>query len=270
LLHSARLDLWPRAAQRVVLALSDLPPEPAHGTELARKARQALAVVVFTPLWRERAVRTLGVDAERVHALPVGCEHWRRDLAAPPERTEDVLVLGARRPSPALAALGRAAASLRADGWRGRLVCAGRPGPADGALRALDPCGAWLHLVEPREVELPVLVASAGLLAYIQPDPGTPVTPLEALALGTPLACLRSAVLGEALGDVPAWVELSEAPDIRAWSRALRAGLRSSPAPGAADLVRRHDWATSAVAHLRLWSRLGSDEGKRRQAHGAS
>jgi len=270
LLHTARLDLWPRGERRVVLALSELPTEPAHDSELARKARLAGAVVVFTPLWRERAARTLGVDLERVHALPVGCEHWRRGLLASPTRTQDVLVLGARRASPALSGLAQAALLLRVEGWRGQLVCAGRPGSADGTLRALDPASAWLRLVEPREVELPGLVASAGLLAYLQPDPGTPVTPLESLALGTPLACLKSAVLVEALGDAPVWVELSEAPDRLAWSRALRAGLGSTPSVEARELVRKHDWASSARAHRRLWRMLGLLAETRRQAHGAS
>ncbi|MEY2746736.1 MAG: hypothetical protein RL112_1778 [Planctomycetota bacterium] len=270
LLHTARLDLWPRAAERVVLALSELPAQPAHDSELARKARAAGAIVVFTPLWRERAARTLGVELDRVHALPVGCEHWRRDLSSAPSRTEDVLVLGARRASPALEGLAQATAKLRVEGWRGRLVCAGRPGSADGPLRALDPRGEWLALVEPREVELPNLVASAGLLAYLQPDPGTPVTPLESLAMGTPLACLKSAVLADALGDAPGWVELSEAPDKGAWSRAIRAGLGSHPGAAAIELVRRHDWAGSAKAHRRLWSMLGFSAGMRRQAHGAS
>jgi glycosyltransferase involved in cell wall biosynthesis len=256
-LHTARLDLWPRHAERVVLALSDLPARPAHESELARKARAAAAIVVFTPLWRERAARNLGVELERVHALPVGCEHWRRDLASTPARSEDVLVLGARRASPALTALAQATARLRAEGWRGRLVCAGRPGSADGPLRELDPEESWLRLVEPREVELPELVASAGLLAYLQPDPGTPVTPLEALAMGTPLACLRSEVLAEVLGAAPTWVELSEAADTMAWSSAVRTGLATVPDPAAAELVRGHTWARSAREHLRLWRMIG-------------
>lgn len=250
--HTARVDLCVEPGVCTSLAVAELPSTPLARQQWTRLAQRSRLVVVFAPAWRERVAAALQVPLERVQVVPVGCDHWSR-VAPRVQRGKDVLVLGVRHTGTGLEALAQAAASLRKDGWAGRLVCAGRPGSADAALRALDPQAAWLMLAEPREAELPALVAHSGLLVYLPPDPGTPVTPLEGLALGTPVLCRRSEVLVEALGVQAAWFDEATLADPRAMATAMGAALSAPVSSNARDLVARHTWAHCAEAHAKLW-----------------
>ena len=251
--HTARTDLVPGRAAGASLAVAELPSEPRQREALRRRAAAADLLVVFSPLWRRRVAEELQVPAERVHAVPVGCEHWARGLERPPERGSDILILGARTLDGGQLELARAVRDLRREGWRGRLVCAGRPGPADGELRALDARGEWLVLGTPAECELPALVGGAGVLVHLAADPGTPVTPLEGLALGTPVLCRRSAVLEEALGASAGWCDEADLQDPRRLAQQLLRTLGRVAGAAEREVVARHSWPASAQAHLALW-----------------
>lgn len=253
IVHTARPDLAGRRSTRASLAVAELPRDPAVLAAWRRRAQAAELLFVFSPVWRERVARTLGADIERVHAVPVGCEHWARHLGTPPERGQDLLILGARTSDGGHLELARAARELRRQGWPGRLVCAGRPGSADGALRAEDPRADWLVLSTPAEAELPRLVAAAGALVHLVPDPGTPVTPLEGLALGTPVLCRRSAVLEAALGQTAEWCADEEMEAPVELAAKLAGALGARPGQGGRELVARHSWRASAEAHLACW-----------------
>jgi glycosyltransferase involved in cell wall biosynthesis len=145
---------------RRTLALSEFPPAQ---TQLGGYD----AVITFSTWAADEIAQRFGLARERVHALPVGCEHWKRELAIVPARAEPalVLVLGrlahSRAPTAVLAACER----LRARGLACQLSFVGRRGDAYDELRARvtrSPMSASVRFdSEPDERTLPATVARA-------------------------------------------------------------------------------------------------------------
>jgi hypothetical protein len=215
------------AHARATIALAELP-----GPECAAELARAAAVFVFSEDYRARVVERFGVPPERIHRVPVGCEHWARKLPAPLARAEParVVALGSGPHAELRAAIARLSSPSR---------------PIE--LLLARECGVG-------ETELPALVASASALVHLVPQAGTAVTPLEALALGTPVVVPRLPAFEEALGEQVFWAEPLEA--------ALEAALASAADPQAARAriaqARAFSWENSARAHLAVWRRLTS------------
>jgi len=218
----------PRIARaRTTIALAELPAQE-HAAELARCS----AVFVFCEDYRARVAARFGIPPERIQRVPVGCEHWARALQAPVPRADP----------PRVVALG-----------------AGDQAELRAAIAGLSTPARPLELVLARErgiqeAELPALIASASALVHLVPEAGTAVTPLEALALGTPVVVPRLPAFAEGLGEQAFWAEpLAEA---------LEAALASArdPAAGRARVAhsRAFSWERSARAHLAVWQRLTS------------
>ena len=213
----------PRIARaRTSLALPEWPL-----AERAEELRAASAVFVFCRDYRERAVQRLGLDPARVHQVAVGCEHWARALPRLPPRAHP----------PRIVALD-AGPHTELRETVARLSTRSRPLEFVSAREA----GA-------READLPTLVASASALVHLVPEAGTAVTPLEALALGTPVVVRRLPAFEEALGEQVFWAEPLE--------RALEEALASASDP-AADRARvghaqAFSWERSAREHLDVW-----------------
>jgi glycosyltransferase involved in cell wall biosynthesis len=238
-----------------VLPLSDL---PRAGSLHEAKLRAALTsigdVIVASQHARDVVRERFEVDEERVHYVPIGCEHWARQLDPWPERATParLLVLGrvdrARRPGD----LARAVALLARRGVEASLVWAGRPGDGSGDL---DP-----SLLRPDvpEAELPELVARSSVLVHLTDQVWTPVTPLEALAVGNAVVATRRPALVEALGDEAHWV----APDasVDELADALAAAVDASTDEAAAArrraLAERYSWDRCAALTARVWNRI--------------
>lgn len=188
---------------------------PAHASEAqaARALRACAAVFTFSRYAADQLCARLDLDPQRVHALPVGCEHWRRTLEREPplDQPPTVLVLGRvdERRNP-LAVL-RACEQLVSDGVELRLRYVGRRGDAYDALRAYatrSPISARVQFdSEPREHDMPSLVARASVLVHLSDDELTPVTPLEALATGCDVVLTRAPAFAEALGPSARWID---------------------------------------------------------------
>jgi glycosyltransferase involved in cell wall biosynthesis len=288
--HQSRLPAAPVRSARQTLAVAELPPEGSpRAAELAAAWRAAAAVLVFSSDARARLGARFTSPPGGIHVVPVGCEHWRRELAElpPPVAPARVLVLGRLAPEHAPLALLAACAELAARGGelalRGEgleLALAGSaPKPAELAapelaeftarsartehgLRVLTvPAGTPSALA--REHALPQLVAGAGVLVHLVPDALTPVTPLEALALGVPVVCPRLPAFTEALGDEAFYVDLAECRrEPRVLADALEAALRSRRDRAACDRrtlhARAFTWEANARATLALWHQLAS------------
>jgi glycosyltransferase involved in cell wall biosynthesis len=231
-------------------AVSELPP-PDREAVFAADLRRCAAVITFSRYAADLLTQRFGLHGDRVHALPVGCEHWRRALGRelPLESPPRVLVLGRldERRNP-LAVL-RACEQLVRDGADLRLSYVGRPGDAYDALRAyvtrspISSRVSWSST--PREDELPALVARSSVLVHLSDGELTPVTPLEALALGCAVVATRAPAFVEALGPQALWLD---APATEVEPAEL-AGRIAAALAQRDDLQQRHSRQALAAAY---------------------
>lgn len=257
---------------REVLAVAELPPRGSGAHRgLRERARRMEALVVFCADARARAARDLDFPIERIHATSVGCEHWRRAYTVLPGPVDPprVLVLGATRSERRPLAVLRAFERLRAGGVEARLVYAGREGDAEPELAAAvrsSAHGAHVERIrDPREADLPELVARSSALVHLDPDAGTPVTPLEALAAGVPVVASRIACFVEHLADVaelvddeacvcePAHLAAAVARAIAARSDTAALGRRTARAG-------EHTWARCAAETIAVWRAVAAGD----------
>lgn len=212
------VDLFHRAFHdrpRIARAAEILPvaePPGAADPRFDAALRRARRVIVFSHALRARLLERHALPAERVRTVPVGCDHWRRDLAlraVPPSPRPRLVVLGARKPARRPLEIADAFERLVAEGLDAELVFAGRAGPDDAALAERGraaPLEGRLHLRTPRETELPELVAGSSVLVHLNDDEEhTPVTPLEAFSFGLAVVAPPWPAFEEALDDEAVW-----------------------------------------------------------------
>lgn len=266
LLHHAHANGLPSGRAPEVVPVAELPP-PGTGRERVVVARlqRAARLLVFSAAMGER-LRRLGVPEDRVVQVPVGADHWARDLPAAPARLDPpvVLVLGAVREARGQHLVLAACERLRARGVEVALDVLGRAGDPLGPFAtalAASPMRGAVGIAVPPEAELPARVAGASVLVHLEDDPGTPVTPLEAMALGVPVVATRAPAFVEALGDAARFVDAAEvARDVPGLADAIEGALAASPehvARGRAAAAR-YTWRANAEATVEAWRALTS------------
>lgn len=256
---------WPPAETPVqTLAVAEFPSEQAPAAPVFRAAvRRADGLIVFSAEAADRLTRTFGVPPERVFQVPVGTDHWERDLPDPPERrpTRDVLVLGAVRRSRHPVAALRAFEALRQRGSSSRLLVVGRPGDAAEefrtALRA-SPVASEVRWIEaPDEARMPACVGGARALLHLTDDEATPVTPLEAGRHGLGVVASPTPAFKEALGTTAHFVDPGDPAGVAA---ALEEVLDRAEDPREREGWIRNaspfTWRACAVAHLAAWKTI--------------
>jgi len=259
LFHHVRLHGPPVRRAPQTLAVSDWPAAAAEAAFL-RRLEAFDALFVFCEGYRARLVERAGRDPRRVHLVPVGADHWLRDLGRDPGELEPaspprVLVLGAAQPHRRHAEVLAACERLLAGGRELSLCFAGSRAedPTRLAQRVADSTlGARVEWCAPREEELPELVARSSLLVHLAGDAGTAVTPLEALLLETPVLVSPLPAFREALGERASYFAGGGAPELAdAIEAALARGAR--PEAGAAEAF---SWRANAAATRRAWSAI--------------
>lgn len=164
----------------------------------------------------------LGVGSGRIAVIPNGAGHLAEIVPDPSALQQFgltpggyLLAVGNQSPNKNLARL--AAAHARAAG-RGRgivppLAIAG--GMAPGVMpAALDP-RAGLHLLG-RVSDGALRALYDGAAAFLWPplSEGFGIPPLEAMALGVPVAASRTSAMPEVLGEVPVWFDPRDEEDM--------------------------------------------------------
>lgn len=273
------VDLFQRMAPGVppgvkaptLLAVSAL-PKAGSAAEVPTRERFAREshLLAFSDHTRGELIERFALPPERVHRVPVGADHWQRDLALAgqvpaPDDPPLVLVLGALRAARHPVRVLEAFEVLLERGLAGRLVFAGGPGDGREALQSRlhfsSAKAAFTWVPQPTEPELARWVARAALLVHLSEDEATPVTPLEALAAGTACAVSDLPTFREVLGDHVTYVptplnvrQRKELPD------QLAAALADALDPAARARRRRlaepFTWAASARAHADLYRSL--------------
>ena len=266
-LHRVQADWPPVERARQVLAMAEIPPSLSPGAErLAARAPTMDALIVFSRHAASTLVARTGVDADRVHQLEVGCDHWVRDLGVervarvdPPRLLRPRRI--ARRARAALLVLA-AFERLRARGIRAELVFAGRAGSAAVEFEnALARCDAradvrWIRV--PEESRMPRLVAESSVLVHLAREEDTPVTPLEACAMGLAVLADPLPAFQEALGGLALWTgPQRSAEDLAHSMEAALADARDMARTTArAALAFPYSWERNAVRTLSLWQEV--------------
>ena len=257
-----------------VLALSEVPRHRSAAEESlltcledsrgAGGASRIGDVIVMSRHARDLAREQLGLEADRIHLVPVGCDHWVRDVPplAQPPGPPTLLVLGATDRRRRHAAILAAFNLLRARDMEARLVFSGRRGDAAGEVAAAISSSPWRHEITwhdaPREADMPGRVAEAAVLIHLSDDEHTPVTPLEACAAGVAVVASALPAFGEALGNEAALLPCEAPPE--AIAEALTGALASAQDPAARarriQLASAYTWEQCARATQTVWKRI--------------
>lgn len=248
-----------------LLPLSELPEEGSLRDRALSLALFEMGDVLVMSRHAQREVaRRYGLAPERIHRAVVGCEHWARDLGAHVERDDPpvLLALGAVREGRGHAALLAAFETLRAQGRAARLCIIGRSGDAGAhfaRLAADSPFAGDIQWIrEPVEADLPRLVARASTLVHLAREELTPVTPLEACALGLSIVASRLPAFEEALAGEALWIDEPVGElDQQKLTETLEAALTSAHYPAAQArrlaIAAQFTWERHARATLSAW-----------------
>lgn len=259
------MPAWPPAeTEAQTLAVAEFPSAGDPGAPAFEEAvRRADGLLVFSSEAASRLARSFGAPPSKIFQVPVGTDHWERDLPSPPERrpTRDVLVLGAVRRSRHPVAALRAFEALRQRGSASRLLLVGRPGDAAEefrtALRA-SPVASDVRWIEaPDEARMPACVGGAQVLLHLTDDEATPVTPLEAGRHGLGVVASPTPAFKEALGTSARFVDPGDPAGVAA---ALEEVLDRAEDPqereGWIRNAAPYTWRACALAHLAAWKTI--------------
>ena len=236
--HAVQLGLPARRRFAAVVTIHDLAPlrwpreymrrphaRVGHQWQYAL-ARRADAIIAVSAATRDDVVARLGVPTERVHVIPEAVDV---DFAPPPRDValatvrarfripaRYVLYVGQFDPRKDMRALLSAFARAAERERTLRLVIAGQLGPlARHLYEALDRSSAPRdrvvltgHVDDPT---LAALYAGAECLLHAAWLEGFGLTPLEALAAGTPVVALRAGAVAEVVGDAGLLVDDADA-----------------------------------------------------------
>lgn len=235
--------------------------------------RSADAVVGVSRHTAREVAALFGVAADRLHVVPEGVAPDYRPLAEEellstriryglPERF--VLYVGTIEPRKNLATLLDAWSRLRD---RPPLVVAGEWGwRVDEVRPNLERAGSGVRLLGPVDPSaLPALYNLAGCLAHPAWYEGFGLTPLEAMACGTPVAVSNATSLPEVVGDAGLLVDPA---DVEGWTSALErlladAGLRADLRQRGLRRAAAFSWERAARATWKIVDRAADPDATR-------
>ena len=244
--------------------LSEVPAPGSPGAaRLAAEVAGMDAVLVCSQGAAADVVAGLGLGEQRVHVVPVGCDHWSRchKPRDAPSAPATVLVLGAPSPSRHPRVILDAWRLLRRRGHECELRFVGGPARDDGVLEAALSDEPHARHDLPHESELPAVVADAASLVHLSDAESTAVTPLEAFSFGVPVVASDLPAFRETLGDEARLLPnaaLDAEPSVLADAMAL-ALEGAGEAAGRArrrGVARGYTWRRNAEATLEIWSGL--------------
>ncbi len=266
LFHRTRAGWPPVARAKEILPIAEFPPDDA---ELAEAARSAAAVLVFSSNAAAEVERRYGVPADRIHRVPVGCDHWTRDLGGemPPKKDPpQILVLGSLRERRRPGAVLRAVEELKRRRVPCQLLYVGgeRGGESEHFLRAELGESIARDLVlwnrQAKESDMAKILASSSLLVHLSEGEETAVTPLEAFSVGVPVVASRLPAFEEALGDLATLVDRDVEEDALALSERFEAAIASAADDAACAkrgaLGAENTWEKNAAATVDVYRKI--------------
>jgi glycosyltransferase involved in cell wall biosynthesis len=160
-----------------------------------RAAQRADRVIVISEWVRGRAIELLGLDPDRVHAIPLGVDLDRFSPPLPGTQREPFLLYPARTwPHKNHARLLEAFGLVRRERPELRLVLTGGGDPPTALPEGVE------HRGPVPNAALADLYRSAAALVFPSLHEGFGLPPLEAMASGCPVAAARAGALPEVCG----------------------------------------------------------------------
>jgi alpha-1,3-rhamnosyl/mannosyltransferase len=223
--------------------------------------RRADAIVAVSPFTARQLTESLGVPESRVRVIEAGIDpgHWRRraagEIASVRRRfdlpDEYILYVGTAKPHKNLATLFAAHRPAHPP-----LVIAGAS-PAEVDALGPPPAAPGRRIVLGRMPDdvLPALYSGASVLALPSLHEGFGLTPLEAMACGTPVVVSDGGALPETVGDAAL---VLPALDVDAWSETLTtvcsdAALRDRLVAAGAARAGARRWTDAAEQYLDVY-----------------
>jgi glycosyltransferase involved in cell wall biosynthesis len=261
--HTSRV-LPPVARAAESIAVAEIPASAASDRLLRAALARVDAVLVFSASCAKRLRDHYALDAGRIHRVAVGCDHWRRELAALPPRDEvpRILVLGPLNAPRRHLRILKAFETLVESGLQAHLHVVGAGGDAEQDFdRVVAASKVRLRVARDRslpEGELAALVARSSVLVHLVDDVETAVTPLEAFSMGTPVVASRLPALEEGLGTLAELVLNGELDhDSELLVDAIERSIRSARDPAACAARERHaaafTWERNARETVAAW-----------------
>jgi glycosyltransferase involved in cell wall biosynthesis len=211
-------------------------------------ARRAEAVIVPSQFVRRRAIELLGLEPERVHAIPWGLDH-ERFRTGEDEREQFLLYPARPWPHKNHARLLQAFTLLRQERPELRLVLTGGRHKGGAAPPGVEVRG----LVSADE--LASLYRRAACLVFPSLYEGFGQPPLEAMASGCPVAASNIPAVAEACGEAAALFDPNSVEDMAAViAGVLDAPLRFTYA--GLERARSFTWAETARRHEAVYATL--------------
>ncbi|MEM7305511.1 MAG: glycosyltransferase [Planctomycetota bacterium] len=262
---------WPPVGKaREVIGVAELPAPGSPADAMLRETLARADAIAFSADTARELRERFGLPDEHVHQVPVGCDHWCRDLAGEtpePKSPPQIVVLGSihprRRPEMVL----RAVETLK----RRRTKCqalyvGGRTDNSDAFLR--DKLGGstareWV-LWNPNasESDMARILATSSVLVHLSEAEATAVTPLEGLAFGLSVVASRLPAFEEALDGQATLLEpeVEEDPDAFAdvLDAAMAAATDAEARAARREVAARHTWAANAAATVEVYRRIAA------------
>lgn len=253
------------------------PAAQAYAALVSRAIKRARAVIAVSEYTKRDIHETLGIENERIHVIreapdprfrPVGEAEQRAARAKYGLGKRYILNVGGIDVRKNIAALiGAFAAVYFSSGDRGLQLCiAGDPARLGSSAVFPD----WRPLAETfgiadriictplAEEDLPAIYSAASCFVFTSLYEGFGLTPLEAMACGTPVVCSNETSLPEVVGDAGTLVDARDPEAIAfAVQRVLESGetARWMRERGLAH-AHSFDWDTVAAETCALYAKL--------------
>ena len=222
-----------------------------------RRARHVICVSEFTAAEVQRRV---GIDRARLSVVYSGISNeWSEPTARPSAARPYLLYVGNVKPHKNLGRLLQAFERLTARMPHDLVIVGKRDGfltPDRGVLRAAQALGDRVRFTgEVSDAALRGFYAGADLLVYPSLYEGFGFPPLEAMAVGIPVAASRAASIPEVCGQAALYFDPYSIDDMESTiERAVRdESTRTALRAAGTAVLRRFSWADSVAAHAEVF-----------------